>query len=133
MKQTSTQTFIIFGILLLILIAFASYFLIPTTSTRGVSETDRTSATTVEAEGSAETQADTQEANQAAVAGGFTLSENQVDALVSLGIDRASVPSTVSAEQETCFVETLGQDRVTEIKNGAVPSAIELMRAESCI
>ena len=64
---------------------------------------------------------------------GFELSAAQVEALVSLGIDPSAVPTTISAEQETCFVNQLGIDRVQEIKAGAVPSAWEFMQAESCL
>ncbi len=64
---------------------------------------------------------------------GFTLSAAQKSALTSLGIDPTTVPSTISAAQEVCFVETLGSARVSEIKAGAVPNAIELLKAKPCI
>ena len=63
----------------------------------------------------------------------FTLSDAQKQALVSFGIDPASVPSTISAEMEACFVRALGAPRVVEIKAGAVPGALEFFKAKSCI
>lgn len=65
--------------------------------------------------------------------GGFILSEAQKQALVSFGIDPASVPTTISSEQEVCFTGVLGGSRVAEIKTGAVPSALEFFKAKSCI
>ena len=67
------------------------------------------------------------------VSGGFEFSSAQVEALVSLAIDPAAAPSSISAEQEACFAGVLGEARVIEIKAGAVPSAFEFMKAESCI
>jgi len=70
---------------------------------------------------------------QGEVSDGFELSSAQVEALVSLGLDPAAVPSSISAEQEACFVGALGSARVSEIKAGAVPNAIEFLKAKSCI
>jgi hypothetical protein len=64
---------------------------------------------------------------------GFILSDAQVSALVSLGIDPGVVPSSISSEQEECFVGVLGETRTQEIKAGAVPSAFEFLKAEICI
>jgi len=66
-------------------------------------------------------------------AGGFALSEAQKQALVSVGIDPSAVPDSISAEQESCFVSALGEARVAEIKAGAVPNALEFLKAKSCI
>ncbi len=67
------------------------------------------------------------------VSGGFVLSPAQKQALISFDIDPASVPSSISTEQETCFTGVLGASRVTEIKAGAVPSALEFFKAKACI
>lgn len=64
---------------------------------------------------------------------GFKLSVSQVEALVSFGIDPSSVPTTISSEQEKCFVRALGEAKVAEVKAGAVPSALEFLRAKACI
>ncbi|MBP9750132.1 MAG: hypothetical protein KBD21_05380 [Candidatus Pacebacteria bacterium] len=63
----------------------------------------------------------------------FTLSEAQKVALSGLGIDPATVPSTISPIQVACFEEALGVDRVSEIRAGGVPSAFELLKVKSCI
>lgn len=64
---------------------------------------------------------------------GFTLSDDQKRAIEAMGIDSNSVPTSVSGEQESCFIGVLGQARVDEIKNGAVPSMSEYVRAKACI
>lgn len=63
----------------------------------------------------------------------FTLSDAQKQALSSFGIDPASVPSSISAEQEACFVAALGSARVSEIKAGATPSAMDFFKVKGCI
>jgi hypothetical protein len=68
-----------------------------------------------------------------ATGGSFQLSDAQRQALISFGIDPASVPSSINAEQEACFVGVLGEARVFEIKDGAVPSGIEFLKAKACI
>ncbi|HMO78260.1 MAG TPA: hypothetical protein PKD95_03640 [Candidatus Paceibacterota bacterium] len=64
---------------------------------------------------------------------GFDLTSEQKEALVALGVDSESVPASVTAEQERCLVAELGENRVVEIKDGAVPTNLEFMRIESCI
>jgi hypothetical protein len=64
---------------------------------------------------------------------GFTLSEAQKSALSGIGIDPASIPSTISPTRVACFEEILGTERVSEIRAGAVPSALELLKVKSCI
>lgn len=63
----------------------------------------------------------------------FTLTDAQKQALSSFGIDPASVPSSISAEQEACFVAELGSERVGEIKAGGTPSAMDFFKAKGCI
>lgn len=140
MKHIATQIFVTLGVIFLILILIGVYFFVtdpyglkplifggsvPTQST-SVSAQSESENTSENSDGSA---SDEEEAS----AGGFELSDAQVEALISLGIDPASVPSSISAEQEACFVSALGEERVAEIRVGAVPSALELLKAESCI
>jgi hypothetical protein len=61
------------------------------------------------------------------------LSPAQEKALETFGIDPATVPTSVTPEQEACFVEKLGQQRVDEIKAGDSPTAAEFFKAKSCI
>ncbi len=63
----------------------------------------------------------------------FILTADQKKALLTYGISSSSIPATVSATQEACFVTTLGAPRVAEIKAGAVPTAIEFAKAKGCI
>lgn len=68
-----------------------------------------------------------------AKAGGFQLSEGQKQALIAAGIDPTKVPTSVNGTQEACFVSALGDNRVGEIKAGAIPSTVEFLKAKSCI
>lgn len=61
------------------------------------------------------------------------LSNSQEQALESFGIDPASVPSSITLEQEACFIEKLGQQRVDEIIAGDTPSLLEIARAKDCL
>jgi hypothetical protein len=142
MKSITTHVFVTFGVIFLILLVIGGYLFVtdpyglkpllfgspaptqnsatPSPSMLGNVQTDTNDSTEGEIQGQVSE-------------GGFELSSAQVQALISLGIDPASVPSSISAEQETCFKGVLGEARVAEIKSGAVPSAFEFMRAESCI
>ena len=126
MKYFLNQIFVTLGVIFFILIIVATYFFITDPynlkplvfGSDGIFQTQSTSTTTADTAG-----ADV----------GFTLSEPQKQALINLGIDPAKVPSLVTAEQEQCFVRTLGAARVSEIKNGAVPGPVEFVKAKGCI
>lgn len=133
MKTFFTKLFLGLGVIFFILILVGTYFFIAdpynlkpllfgspakTQTTKVVAPESKTTSTTT--------------ATKAAT-GGFQLSAAQKQALVSFGIDPATVPSSISATQETCFVSVLGEARVSEIKAGAVPSAFEFFKAKTCI
>lgn len=80
-----------------------------------------------------QTQQNTNEQEQASQDDNPVLSESQEAALEGIGVDPASLPSQITPEQEVCFVEVLGQQRVDEIKAGAMPSASEFFQARGCI
>lgn len=61
------------------------------------------------------------------------LSPAQEQALESIGVDPASVPSEITPAQEACFESVLGKARVDEIKAGDTPSATEFFKARECI
>ncbi len=61
------------------------------------------------------------------------LSATQEKALETFGIDPAAVPSSITPEQESCFVSILGEARVAEIKAGGIPTPAEYYRAKGCI
>jgi hypothetical protein len=143
MKHILTQIFVTLGVIFLICIVVGAYFfvsdplnlkpLIFGTTVSVQREAKNPPATTGSLTGTVtETSAEgTRERVQ--TEGGFTLSPAQKQALVAFGIDPATVPSSMSLEQETCFVGVLGEARVGEIKAGAVPSAIEFFKAKGCI
>ena len=65
--------------------------------------------------------------------GNSGLSEEQKQALEKIGIDPASVPSEFTPEQEKCFEEKLGEERVAQIKAGDVPTPYEYYIARDCV
>ncbi len=139
MKQILTYIFVTLGVIFLLLIMVAIYFFVtdpynlkplifgitPTTVEKQTTTAD--TKTTITPEPLSEDSSVTEPS------AGFTLSAEQKQALIAVGVDPASIPSSISAEQEECFTEALGASRVMEIKAGAVPSALEFLRAKSCI
>ena len=61
------------------------------------------------------------------------LSDSQEAILEKIGVDVSSLPSTITPEMETCFVEKLGQSRVDEIVAGESPGIFDALKAESCL
>lgn len=61
------------------------------------------------------------------------LSEKQEKTLETFGIDPATVPSSITPEQEACFEAKLGEKRVAEIKAGDTPTAAEFFKAKDCV
>lgn len=61
------------------------------------------------------------------------LNSAQEKALETFGINPEAVPSSISPEQEPCFVTMLGQARVNEIKAGGTPTATEFFQAKGCL
>lgn len=61
------------------------------------------------------------------------LNEKQEKALETVGIDPANVPTNFTPEQESCFVEKIGAQRVSEIKAGDAPTASELIKGRNCL
>lgn len=71
--------------------------------------------------------------DSASTANGSVFSDTQVKALETFGIDPTTLPSSITPEQEACFVEKLGQPRVDEIKAGGSPTAMEFFKAKDCV
>jgi len=61
------------------------------------------------------------------------LSEEQETMLENAGIDVGSLPTAISPAMESCFIKILGQERVNEIKAGAVPGPLDIFRVKSCL
>ncbi len=132
MKQILTHLFVALGVIFLICIIFCIVFIIKdpynlkpiifgssyTGATYSSRNLDNTNTTSDDA---------------STVNGEFYLSDQQKQALTSFGIDPTAVPSTINLEQENCFVSVLGEARVNQIKSGAVPNAMEFLKAKACI
>ncbi len=131
MKTIFTQIFVGLGVIFLVLILISVYFFItdPYNLKPLIFGSDQVTTNSEKT-----TNISTGDAPQTtSTSGGFMLSSAQKQALTSFGIDPASIPSSISAEQETCFAGVLGASRVAEIKAGAVPNALEFFRAKTCI
>ena len=132
MKQLTVLIFAVIGVVLMVIVVFSIYIL--ATDSHGIrpalfsisepAETDRR-----ETSGAGENA----ESEERGPRDGFELTDNQIGALVSLGVSPDDVPARISAEQEVCLVSELGEARVAEIKSGVIPSALEFMRVESCV
>ena len=57
----------------------------------------------------------------------------QLKVLQNLGIDVNNIPKTITPGMETCFTDTLGEDRVNQIKGGAAPTPMDILKAKSCL
>jgi len=61
------------------------------------------------------------------------LTEGQEQALETIGVDPAALPTSITPSMEVCFVEVLGEKRVGEIKGGDTPTPVEFFTARDCI
>jgi hypothetical protein len=61
------------------------------------------------------------------------LTEEQEIFLENAGVDTTQIPAEITAEQEACAVEKLGQKRVDEIKAGASFQVSDYLKAGSCL
>lgn len=61
------------------------------------------------------------------------LSEIQEAQLESIGVDPASLPTTITAEMQACFIEKLGSQRANEIIQGSAPTTMDFLKANDCI
>ena len=122
MKKFLTIFFVVLGVIIFILILFATYFYITDPLNLKPLFFGDSELTLPEGNSSAD-----------AVDKNPVLSPAQEQALESVGIDPATVPSSITPEQETCFVELFGQARVDEITAGDSPTATELLRGRACI
>jgi hypothetical protein len=61
------------------------------------------------------------------------LDESQEATLEKLGVDPAKLPTEITPEMESCFVDKLGSDRVGDIVGGETPGVLDFIKAKSCI
>lgn len=126
MNKTVTVVFVVLGGLFVVLLLIgAGYFLSVTQSDNTARYTASSAAVTANEMSSTSGETASEET--------FTLTASQKQALSSFGIDPATVPSSISAAEEACFVAELGVDRVADIKAGGIPSAIDFFKAKNCI
>jgi hypothetical protein len=64
-------------------------------------------------------------------AGNLPISSEQQKALEAAGINPGTI--NITPEMEACFIEKLGNTRVEEIKNGAIPNPLDIFKARSCL
>lgn len=135
MKNITTQFFVTFGVIFLILMVIGLYFLLTDAPGKQEASTlqQNNDALVTSADTNSDTATTTDGPSTDETSGGFELSNAQVEALISLGISPDAVPSSITIEQENCFIGVLGEARVEEIKAGAVPNTLELVRAKTCI
>lgn len=127
MNKTLNIVFVVLGVLFIVVLLVGTGFYLSLDQTSNTASYTAAPAAAVSSSGTSST-TEQQEVDEE-----FILTDNQKQALSSFGIDPASVPSTISAEQEACFVAELGGSRVAEIKAGASPSAIDFFKAKGCI
>jgi hypothetical protein len=61
------------------------------------------------------------------------LNAEQEKMLESFGVDVSKLPNEITPEMEKCFTEKLGEERSLELVNGASPSALDFIKAKSCL
>lgn len=131
MKAFLTTTFVTLGVIFIIVILFCIYFVVadplhvkPLFFGAGPK---KTLSTQTVGEGATSTSSETQTGTIP------FLSDTQKKALEAFGIDPASLPSSITSEQEACFEGKLGAARVAEIKAGDSPTALEFFSAKACL
>ena len=65
--------------------------------------------------------------------GALPFTDRQEKVLRTFGIDSSSLPTELTAEQERCIIEKIGQVRANEILEGDIPTPAEIFKASSCI
>ena len=61
------------------------------------------------------------------------LSNEQEKLLESMGINTTEIPTQITPAMEQCAIEALGEERVNEIKAGAVPGLGDYLQAKDCL
>ena len=61
------------------------------------------------------------------------LNAQQEKILEDFGVDVAKLPTEITPSMQTCFIDILGEERATELANGATPSAFEVIKTSKCL
>ncbi len=75
----------------------------------------------------------TQNENSAAVDEIPYLSEAQENMVKAVGVDPASLPTTLTEAQMACLLTAVGAARAQEIIGGETPTMSELFKAKACL
>ena len=121
MKKFLNIFFVILGVVFFILILIGAYFFI----------TDPLNLKPIIF--GVDSEVVTEEVENTVVDKNPILNDKQEKALEMFGVDPTNIPSSITPEQESCFIEILGQARVNEIKSGDSPTATEYFKARSCV
>jgi hypothetical protein len=125
MKKALNRFFVVLGVIFfIILLVIAGLFIFNSGS--GETDTSASFQDTINVMTGSEVSGDGIDSNPA-------LNESQKTALETFGIDPASLPTSISPEQEACFIELIGVGRVEEIKAGDTPTVTEIFRGRGCL
>jgi len=61
------------------------------------------------------------------------LNPEQEAKLTAAGMDVSKIPTTITAGQQQCGVDKLGEARIKEIMNGSAPTPLEVLRLTPCL
>ncbi len=61
------------------------------------------------------------------------LNDQQEKALEDIGVDVSKLPTEISEEMQSCFLEKLGAERAEELINGATPGPLDIFKAKDCL
>ncbi len=61
------------------------------------------------------------------------LNPQQEALLESAGIDPATVPTSITPNQQQCAIDALGEKRAKELVAGATPTLTDIARAKHCL
>ena len=61
------------------------------------------------------------------------LNDEQEKILENFGVDVSQLPTEISVEMQSCFIEKLGAERAEELVNGATPGPLDIFKAKDCL
>lgn len=61
------------------------------------------------------------------------LTEEQEERIIKSGVDIKKIPTEITPAQQKCGIDKLGEDRISEIINGADPSPLEIIKVLPCL
>ncbi|MEA3272879.1 MAG: hypothetical protein U9P90_04415 [Patescibacteria group bacterium] len=61
------------------------------------------------------------------------LTGQQEQVLGNIGVNLEDLPSQITPQMETCFVENLGMERIKYFESGGTPSLSDFLKVKSCL